>query len=76
MSKDFYVIIEKGEDGLYFGEVSGLKGCYSQGKSVEELMINIREAIELHIEDEPLAHGEFIGVQKISIEHDPANAQG
>ncbi len=76
MSKEFYVVIEKDEDGFYVGEVPELKGCYSQGKSIEELMKNMREVIELCIEDEPFAQGEFIGVQKVSIEHDPANAQG
>ena len=74
MSKDFYVVIEKDEDGFYVGEVPGLKGCYSQGKSIEELMKNMREVIELCIEDDSLSQGEFIGVQKVSIEHDPANA--
>ena len=53
MSKEFYVVIEKDEDGFYVGEVPGLKGCYSQGKSIEELMENMREVIELCIEDEP-----------------------
>ena len=76
MSKEFYVVIEKDEDGFYVGEVPGLKGCYSQGKSIDELIHNMREVIELCIEDEPFAQSEFIGVQKVSIEHDPANAQG
>ena len=32
MSMDFYVVIEKDEDGFYVGEVPALKGCYAQGK--------------------------------------------
>ena len=76
MSKDFYVHIEKDEDGFFVGEVPGLKGCYSQGGSIEELMKNMREVIELCIEEEPPSQNEFIGVQKVSIEHDSANAQG
>lgn len=33
MAIEFYVVIEKDEDGLYVGEVPTLRGCYSQGKN-------------------------------------------
>jgi predicted RNase H-like HicB family nuclease len=50
-SKEFYVVIERDEDGLYVGEVPQLKACYSQGETVDELMRNIREVIEMCLED-------------------------
>jgi len=74
MSMDFYVVIEKDEDGFYVGEVPALKGCYAQGKNIEELMKNMREVIEMCIEEEPVVTNEFIGVQKVSIQNEPANA--
>ncbi len=74
MSMDFYVVIEKDEDGFYVGEVPALKGCYAQGKNVEELMKNMREVIEMCIEEEAVITNEFIGVQKLSIQNEPANA--
>lgn len=46
----FNTIIEKDEFG-YFAYVPALKGCVSQGDTFEETMKNIREAIELFIED-------------------------
>ena len=49
-SKEFYVVIEKDEDGLYVGEVPQLKACYSQGETIDELMTNIREVIETRLE--------------------------
>jgi len=52
MKRDFYVVIEKDEDGYYVGEVPGLRGCYSQGKTIDELLENIKEAILLCLEDE------------------------
>ncbi len=73
MNREFYVIIEKDEDGLFVGEVPALKGCYSQGKTVEELLKNIREVIELCIEDEPIIQNEFIGVQKVSLDNEQAS---
>lgn len=49
--KEFYVVIEKDEDGLYVGEVPQLKACYSQGETIDELMQNIREVIEMCLEE-------------------------
>lgn len=68
MNTEFYVIIERDEDGYYVGEVPQLKGCYSQGKTLDELMANMREVIQLCMEDEPTpTMPEFIGVQKLTI---------
>jgi len=74
MEKDFYVVIERDEDGFYVGEVPSLKGCYSQGKTIDELLNNIREVIEMAIEDEPVVSSEFIGVQKVRLENEPTSS--
>ncbi|HLC36536.1 MAG TPA: type II toxin-antitoxin system HicB family antitoxin [archaeon] len=50
MKKKFKIVIEKGENGYFIGEVPELPGCYSQGKTKKELMENIKEAIGLYIE--------------------------
>jgi len=41
-----HVIIEKDEAGYYVAEVPALPGCLSQGKTYEEAIANIKEAIE------------------------------
>ncbi|HDM60333.1 MAG TPA: type II toxin-antitoxin system HicB family antitoxin [Archaeoglobus veneficus] len=46
----FKVVIEKGEDGYYVVTVPSLPGCISQGKTKEEALENIKEAIELYLE--------------------------
>jgi predicted RNase H-like HicB family nuclease len=43
------VIIYPGEDGYFVAEVPSLPGCISQGKSKEEALNNIREAIRVYI---------------------------
>ncbi len=48
----FKVIIEKGEDGYYAVHCPSLRSCWSQGKTKEEALINIQEAIELYLEPE------------------------
>lgn len=46
----FTVVVEKDEDGLYVASVPLLQGCYTQGKTYEEALENIKDAIKLHIE--------------------------
>ncbi len=48
----YKVLIERYEDGCYVGSVPVLKGCHSQGKTMDELLFNIREAVELCLEVE------------------------
>lgn len=45
-----HVVLYKGEDGYWVAECPTLPGCVSQGKTVEEAMQNIREAIQAYIE--------------------------
>lgn len=71
MKNDFFMVIERDEDGFYVGEVPALRACYAQGKTLEELLKNIREVISLCLEDDPdaMKHAsEFIGVQKVTVE--------
>jgi predicted RNase H-like HicB family nuclease len=46
------VIIEPGEDGYFVARVPSLKGCWSQGKTRDEALDNIREAIDLFLDPE------------------------
>jgi len=65
-----YVWIEQDEDGMYVGEVPQLPACYSQGRTLDELLDNIREVIVLCLEEmavdvPPLPT--FVGVQKVAV---------
>ena len=53
------VIMYHGEDGYWGVECPSLPGCISQGKTEEEALVNIKEAIELWIED-TIAHNETV----------------
>lgn len=46
-NKKFPVIIEKDESGFYIVECPVFRGCYTQGKTIDEALRNIREVIEL-----------------------------
>lgn len=45
------VLIQKGEDGWYVAECPTLPGCYTQGRTLDEALRNIREVIELVLEE-------------------------
>jgi len=44
------VLLSPGEDGYIVAEVPSLPGCVSQGRTRDEALANIREAIALHEE--------------------------
>ena len=44
------VVIEKGEDGYFSAHCPSLKSCWSQGRTRDEALRNIREAIDLYLE--------------------------
>ncbi len=49
---NFPIIVEKDEDGFYVVECPLLKGCYTQGETLDEALKNIHEVIEMCLEDE------------------------
>ena len=64
--REFYGVITKGEDGYLIGEAPQLRGCYNQGKTLDELMENMRKSIGFCLEYDDLEdHSEFLGVQQI-----------
>ena len=66
--KEFYVVIERDEDGIYIGEVPQLRACYSQGETIDQLMLNMREVIEMCLEElVEETFTEFIGVQRLVV---------
>ena len=67
--KEYTAVVEKCPDtGVYVGYVPGFPGAHTQAETLDELNENLREVIEMLLEDgEPQLDGEFIGTQKIKI---------
>jgi predicted RNase H-like HicB family nuclease len=51
------VIVRRGEDSYFVANCPALKSCWSQGKTREEALENIREAIALFLEPQPGERG-------------------
>jgi predicted RNase H-like HicB family nuclease len=66
---DFTVLIEQDEDGIYVAKVPEIEGCYTQGKSLEEVLERIKEAIEVCLEEdkEKVNPMRFVGIQKVKV---------
>ncbi len=58
------VVIEKDSDG-YYAYCPGLKGCQTQGDSLEEVKNNIQEAVELYVETLPAEEKQRLLSQEI-----------
>jgi len=68
MKYNFTVLIEKDEDGTYVAEVPSLKGCYTQGDTLAEVIENIKEVIALCLESQKDVHlHELVGVQRVEV---------
>lgn len=71
MEKEYTIVIEQDEDGIYVASVPELKGCHTQAKTLDELRERIKEAIQLYLEVESsIVEGvplKFIGIQKVEI---------
>ena len=64
--RHYTVLLEREEDGGYHAFCPALKGCHSQGDTLDEALANIREAIQAYLESLK-EEGEPIPVEDILI---------
>lgn len=67
--RTFTAVVEKCPDtGFYVAYVPGFPGAHTQAETLDELQENLREVIEMRLEDgEPMLQGEFVGTQTIRV---------
>ncbi len=65
----FTAIVERCPDtGLYVGYVPGFPGAHSQGETLDELKENLKEVIEMLLEEGDVKlESEFVGIQNIMV---------
>jgi len=66
---NFTAVVEKCvKTGLSVGYVPGFPGAHSQGETLDELNQNLREVVEMLLEDgKPHLDAEFVGTQSIEV---------
>lgn len=67
---DFNVIIEQDEDGIYVARVPEICGCCTQGKTLQEVLERVKEAIEVCLEADKdnITPMRFVGIQRVQVE--------
>jgi len=67
--RTFTAIVERDpETGFLVGHVPGFPGAHSQAKTMEELEFNMKEVIEMLLEDgEPEFESEFVGTRQVTV---------
>ena len=73
----FKILIEQDENGIYVASVPELPGCYTQGKTLEQVRERIKEVIEMVLEEDeglkkdkinsPKSGSNFFGVEDITV---------
>lgn len=65
------IIIEVDEDGYYIVSCPQFKGCHSYGKTIDEALENIREVIEMCLEETKIEElNKFIGFRELELVRD------
>lgn len=66
-SQKFPIIIEKDEDDIFIVSCPLFKGCHSYGKTIEEALVKIKEAIQLCLlDDNGLERNKYVRVQELN----------
>ena len=70
MKREFNVVIERDSEGYYVASVPELHGCHTQARSLDKLLLRIKEAIELclEVDGHATASPEFVGIQRIAVD--------
>lgn len=63
------IIIEMDEDGYYIVSCPMFKGCHSYGETIEQALENIKEAIELCLEETGIEElNKFVGFRELEVD--------
>jgi predicted RNase H-like HicB family nuclease len=65
------IIIEMDEDGYYIASCPQFKGCHSYGETVDEALKNIREVVEMCLEETGIEYlNTFVGFRELEVAQD------
>jgi predicted RNase H-like HicB family nuclease len=69
MARQFDVVVEKDSKGFFVASVPALAGCHTQARSLDELMVRVKEAIELclEVQEDDTEELAFVGVQRVTV---------
>jgi predicted RNase H-like HicB family nuclease len=69
MARQFDVVVEKDSEGFFVASVPAIAGCHTQARSLDDLMVRVKEAIELclEVQEDDTEELAFVGVQRVTV---------
>ena len=66
---EFNVIIEKDSEGWFVASVPEIPGCYTQGKTIQQVLERVKEAMAVCLEADGknIKPMKFIGIQRVEM---------
>lgn len=64
------ILLEQDEDNVYIGSCPVFKGCHSYGKTIDEALVNIKEVIDICMDEEKdkvSAINRFVGFREMQV---------
>ncbi len=68
------IVVEQDEDGIYVASCPALEGCYSEGGTFEEAIENVKDVIEMCLEEMQeehrkidLKYPEIVGIKHLEV---------
>lgn len=69
MKLHFPIVIEQDEDNVFIASCPTFAGCHSYGKTIDEAMANIKEVIEICLEEQDVSSvNQFVGLRELELE--------
>ena len=68
MKYQFTVLVERDEDGYLVATVPALRSCYTQARTMDELMPRVVEVIQLCLEEEEPVPMAFEAIEQVEVE--------
>ncbi len=67
--RTFTAVVERDQaTGLFVGYIPGWPGAHTQGESLDELHANLREVVDMLLEDgDPVLETEFVGTKTLDV---------
>ena len=60
------VVVETDEDGIFIVSCPVFKGCHSYGSTIDEALDNLKEVVQMCIDEQPVEEqNKFIGVREM-----------
>ena len=60
------IVVETDEDGIFIVSCPLFKGCHTYGKTIDEALSNLKEVVEMCLEEQPVNEGnKFIGIREM-----------